>query len=107
MTCRKFIERFRVHKKSFSDENSKNNQTTLSKIFWKLKHENKNIEVKFNISKIARSYTPGDKFCHLCTTEKYMITKELKTNENTNLNSRDELFTQCRHRSRFKLNKVS
>ena len=93
--------------KKFSDENSKNNQTTLSKKFWKLKSEHKNPVVKFEISKIARSYEPGDKFCQLCTTEKYLITNELKTNENNNLNSRDELFTQCRHRSRFKLNKVS
>ena len=107
MTCRKFIERYRVHKKSFTDENAKNNQTTLSKKFWKMKNENKNTEVKFQIAKIARSYTPGDKFCQLCTSEKYMIIKELKLNENNNLNSRDELFTQCRHRSRFKLSKVS
>ena len=107
MTCRKFIERYRTHKKSFNDIEAKNNQTTLSKKLWTLKNNNKNTEVKFKIAKIAKSYTPRDRFCQLCVTEKYLIINEFKLNENNNLNTRDELFSSCRHRSRFKLSKVS
>ena len=79
MSCRKFIERYRVHQRSFNNEDT--NSTTLSKKLWELKHEQKITSVEFKIKKLSQSYTPGNKFCHLCISEKQLIKKELKSNE--------------------------
>ena len=77
------------------------------KKLWDLKAIDKPTSVNFKILKIAKSYSPGDKFCQLCIAEKQLIIKEIKHNEKNSLNSRDELFSLCRHKERHKLNKVS
>ena len=105
MTCRKFIEHFRIHKRSFNVEDT--NSTTLSKKLRELKADDKPTDINFKTLKITKSYAPGDKFCQLCIAEKHLIIKEIKHNEKNSLNSRDELFSLCRHRARHKLNKVS
>ena len=104
MTSEEFRKRYSKHKQSFMKTNYKN-ETTLSKKVWELKEESSQCPVvKFKILKHSRSYRAGDKMCLLCTDEKYEI---LNSERENLLNNRKEIFASCRHRARFKIEKVS
>ena len=74
--------------------------TTLSKYYWKTKKEGKNPSIKFNITKVVKSYTPESGRCGLCTAEKLAI---LKADPKITLNSRNEVMAKCRHKAKYLL----
>ena len=106
LTSCKFIQRYRLQKRSFNNE-TLNKDTTLAEKVWELTKSNSQYSVSFKIEKMAQSYTPGKPSCNLCLEEKYVILKSVN-NDNVNpLNSQAELFSNCRHKTKFKFVKVS
>ena len=97
-----FKARFANHKQSFRTEKY-SNQTELSKYVWRLKKAKTEYKITWKILGRARAYCNTTKRCNLCTLEKYYIIchPELAT-----LNKRSELFSSCRHASKFLLNNV-
>ena len=95
----KFISRYHVHKGSFNHRNSQN-KTTLSTKVWELRDAGHQPEVKFSLVKTAPSADTCASQCQLCLCEKKHILYE---NNPLMLNSRDEIFTRCRHRARWKV----
>ena len=65
------------------------------------------MKVKFGliweIKEKAVIYKPGGKDCKLCNAEKYHI---LMANDKGSLNCRSELLSKCRHRAKWKLDKI-
>ena len=94
LTANSMKVRFTDHKNSFKYE-EKRKKTTLSKYIWKLKDENKPYSIKWKIMARAQPFSQTTNQCQLCTREKYFIVykPELCT-----LNSRNELFSSCRHK---------
>jgi hypothetical protein len=90
------------HTGSFRHEEYKNN-TELSKNVWKLKSENSQYTTKWSIMKKVKAYKPGTKRCNLCLEEKLLIMKAKKTEC---LNKRSDLFSKCRHVTRYLLHQV-
>ena len=98
-TSRKFIERYHVHKGSMLHRNS-NNHTVLSKRVWELRDQGLSPLVTFDIFLKSRSAGPCEKRCNLCLEEKNAI---IKSSDPYLINNRNEIFTKCRHRNRWKL----
>ena len=90
------------HKTSFRYEN-KRNATRLSQYVWKLKEEDKQYNIKWEIITKTKCYEPGKKKCDLCLCEKekILVSDPLKT-----LNKRNEMSSKCRHKKKFKLENV-
>ena len=99
LTSNTFKTRYSLHKTSFTNKDKRNN-TELSKYIWKLKDNNTAYQIEWKILKIAKPYTPASKKCNLCLWEKYYIITADRTNT---LNSRSELTSSCRHKSKFLL----
>ena len=94
-----FEDRFGNHKKSLNDDKY-NNDTKLSKEFWKIKKRNGTPKITWRIITICRSYNPNSKRYLLCLIEKY----EIATYKADNLlNKRTKKIHNCRHRSKYKL----
>ena len=91
--------RYRVatHKQSFK---SCNNQTELSCKIKELDQNNIKYDLTFKLLENKKSYNPEIRKCHLCTAESYHI---LYSHLENILNSKNEITSKCRHRSRFKL----
>ena len=70
---------------------------------WKLKSENSQYTIKWSIMKKVKAYKPGSKRCNLCLEEKLLIMKAKKTEC---LNKRSDLFSKCRHVTRYLLNQI-
>ena len=87
--------------------------TTLSRHIWKIKNlksglsanNQKNFKwnIKWQIVETAPAYKLGDKDCKLCISEKYHILSE---DDSKSLNLRSELLSKCRHKAKWKLNKL-
>ena len=92
-------QRISNHKSSFRYE-SKRNATRLSQYVWKLKEEDKQFSIKWEILTKTRSYQPGNRNCELCICEKWYI---LTSDPNKILNKRTEISSKCRHKAKFKL----
>ena len=60
--------------------------------------------VKFKIFKHSKSYVPGMKSCKLCIDEKLAIV--MYDMPPTLLNNRQEIFSQCRHKARHKMDRL-
>ena len=104
ITSNKFTVRFRNHKHTFNNINLEKS-TELSKFVWELKRKEKEFEIHWEILRQAQAYKPGNKFCNLCTSEAILIGFPA---EDINLiNSRDEIVSNCKHRSKWKLEKFS
>ena len=101
LTERKISDRVKEHYRSFEDYKSKSS-TKLSKKIWKLKDQDKNYELKWEILRSAKPYSSGDTECRLCLAEILII---LFQPEKASLNSRSEMFNKCRHKNKFKLSK--
>ena len=101
LTKRKFLSRFNEHYTNFETRNPKNS-TKLHKKIWKLKDEQKNFEIKWEIVKKVKPYKAGNSECRLCLMEILII---LFQPEKATLNSRTEIFNKCRHKNKFKLSK--
>ena len=88
-----FKARLAVHKQSFKNENI--NQTSLSKEVINL--QNKNIDFKIEWKAIDRGkpFCPNNMVCKLCNKEAYHI---IFNPELADLNSKNEVFSCCRHK---------
>lgn len=94
-----FKARYANHISSFKHR-SKRTSTALSEFIWQLKDANKTYQIAWEIITKADTYNTATKRCKLCLAEKYTILFE---NERTTLNHRNELFSTCRHSSKFLL----
>ena len=88
-----FKKRLAVHKDSFKNEDR--NQTSLSNFIWDLKRKNKKFEVNWEILDRGEPFSPITNKCALCDKEKFYI---LFRPESASINSRDEIFSSCRHK---------
>ena len=98
-----FKVRYSNHKSAFKHER-KRNSTSLSKYVWELKDAKSDFTVKWKILKKCQSYSNISKRCQLCLWEKYFI---ITANKSTNLNSRSELISKCRHSNKYLLMNVT
>ena len=92
-----FKKRLGVHRHTIRDE--KVQQTSLSRFAWDLKRKNKNFEITWKILDRGEPFSPVSGRCELCLKEKFYI---LFRPESADINSRDEVFSACRHK-RLKL----
>ena len=97
-----FKTRFNNHTTSLRLEGHRK-ETELSKYMWELKDLGLAGEVRWEIAKRAAPYKCGARRCDLCLTEKMVIATADPT---TMLNKRSELVSTCRHRAKFRCNKV-
>ena len=88
-----FKTRLGIHKHSFLDE--EDNQTSLSKHIWELKKKNIEYAVSWKLVGRAKPFSPVSGVCGLCIKEKFYIT--FRPNM-ANLNSRSEIYSNCRHK---------
>ena len=88
-----FKVRLWVHKNSFKDIEA--NQTSLSNHIWELKSKNVNPAIKWKIVDRAKPFSPVTGKCQLCIKEKYYI---LFHPEWATLNSKNEIYANCRHK---------
>jgi hypothetical protein len=103
MTATTFKERYANRTSSFGHKKV-SNKTELSKHIWKLKENNQDYTIKWSTLKHAISYTGESKRCNLCLEEKFCILKDI--NKDNLLNKRSEIFGKCRHKNRFRVNKI-
>ena len=94
-----FKTRYNGHTDSFRNIKNKNS-TTLASLVWE-KGLNPKPKIKWTILKKTDQYSPGNKRCELCLTEKLFIIKEI--NNNNNINKRNEATHLCVHRNKHKL----
>ena len=94
-----FKKRYANHKKSFNIISYKND-TTLSTEYWTLKDKQQLPRLTWEIKGQYKSYNPVSKKCYLCLNEKLAI---IDDPEETLLNKRSEIISQCRHRNKYKL----
>ena len=102
MTEGKLKNRISKHYSDFK-YTSKKNSTSLSNFIWKLQDDNKTFQIEWDILEHSRAYKKGDRFCHLCVSEKEWIAKLDPT---TRINSSDEYVSKCPHRRKFKLGRI-
>ena len=99
ITADPFKHRFSNHMKSFRDPKYAK-ETALSTYIWDLKNEGKEFIVKWSILKRMKGYESGVARCNLCLEEKPDI---MKTDKKYLLNKRTEIFSKCRHRTKFSI----
>ena len=95
----KFKSRYANHRKSFKNRNYKTD-TELSNEIWKLKEQNKNADISWEILGIHQSYNASTKRCMLCLNEKLAIALHKEGNI---LNKRTEIISKCRHSIKYNL----
>ena len=94
LTAGTFKKRWEKHQTDFRHERYRGS-TTLSAHIWKLKDENTAYDVKWKVIGRAAPFSPVSGRCNLCIAEKFEI---LFHPEKASLNSRNELFSSCRHK---------
>ena len=88
-----FKARLAVHKQSFKNPNI--NQTSLSKEVINLQNKNIGYDIEWKAIDRGKPFSPSNMVCQLCTKEAYHII----FNPNlTELNSKNEVFSCCRHK---------
>ena len=95
LTGATFKKRWYKHTGDFRNSKSKHS-TRLSTHVWKLKEEGKNFNVKWEIMDRAPTHNPTSRKCRLCLKEIYYI---IFRPDSASLNSRNKLFSTCRHRT--------
>ena len=93
LTGNTFKKRYNAHNADFRNNE---NKTRLSTHINKLKEENKNYQLKWEILDRAPTHNPVSRKCRLCLKEIYYI---IFRPDSASLNSRNELFNTCRHRT--------
>ena len=83
-----------MHKSSFKLEH-KRTSTTLSEHVWKLKNNNTNFNIQWEIVKKVKPFAPNNKLCKLCSQEKLSILRSAPS-----LKKRSEIFGHCIHRKK-------
>ena len=101
MTGGEFKSRFNGHKHDMKNRDKYG--TTLSRHIWRLRDMRIKFEIKWEIKEKASKYNPGGKDCKLCSAENYHILME---DDKRSLNVRSELLSKCRHRAKWKLDKI-
>ena len=74
--------------------------TELSNEIWKLKEQNKNADISWEILGIHQSYNASTKRCMLCLNEKLAIALRKEGNI---LNKRTEIISKCRQSVKYNL----
>ena len=93
--AKKFKSRYSKHKASMETP-SPQNSTTLSTHFLKEKEAGNNPTISWKFLKTnIPTFNPVTEICMLCTSEKFHI---LFKPESATLNSRNEIFSSCRHK---------
>ena len=98
-----FKTRYSNHKQSFKDKKLKNS-TTLSALVWD-KNLNPNPKIKWSVLKKSCKYTPGNRYCDVCISEKTEILKA--SADKNNINKRSDIASLCVHRNKHKLDRFS
>ena len=98
LTGNEFKDTYYQHRHDFKDE-TKKDQTELSKHIWKLKKTNIEYNISWKIVKKVPHLKNGNKMCRLCITEASII----MTNKKDRLNKRTEIMNKCRHENKFLL----
>jgi hypothetical protein len=88
-----FKARLGVHKHSFKNEND--NQTSLSKFVWTLKQKNIGYNIGWRLLDRAEPFSPISGKCALRIRENFYIMFQPTS---ADLNSRSEIFSNCRHK---------
>ena len=102
LTETSFKKRYGNHKRSFIDEQRKND-TELSKYVWDLTGVHKVLTIKWCIVRKIHGNAKSD-FCKLCLTEKYFILNNLE--DNKLLNKKSEFVNKCCHQKKLLLSSV-
>ena len=97
-----FKRRLYGHNETFN-KRKLNNKSKLSKYIWFLKDNGVQCTLKWKVVDRAKSFNPVTGVCRLCLMEKYYI---LFHPEGATLNSRDEIYGFCKHKSKFLLSKT-
>ena len=92
MTSTDFKARLGTHTQTFKDQEV--SQTSLSKHIHFLKEKNIDFEITWSIIDRGRPFTPVSNVCNLCDSEKFNI---LFHPELSDLNSKSEFYSHCRH----------
>ena len=95
LTSNTFKKRWSSHEGDFRNTTGKHN-TRLSTHIWKLKEDNQNYQIRWEILDRAPAHNPVSRKCRLCLKEIYYI---VFRPDSASLNSRNELFNTCRHRT--------
>ena len=95
----KFKSRYANNRKYFKNRKYKTN-TELSNEIWKLKEQNKNVDISWEIISIHQSYNTSTKRCILCLNEKLTIALHKEDNI---LNKRTEIISKRRHSIKYNL----
>ena len=98
-----FKTRFNGHTHSFRTESCRK-ETELSKYVWELKDSSQSYKIKWDIAQRASPYSCGTRRCDVCLTEKTVMAMADPT---PTLNKRAEIVSTCRHRAKFRYDKVS
>ena len=93
---------FVVYMSSLEHRDSRNH-TSLSRKVWEIRDSGHTPKVTFSIHKESKSAGTCDRSCRLCLDEKKCILYE--PNQHI-LNSHEEIFSKCRHKTRWKLEKL-
>ena len=101
-TEKDFKTRYTGHKQSFTTQYKKN-ATALSQCVWAHGLQ-PTPNVKWDIIQKAQKYTPGNKTCDLCTSEKLHILKIINTEGY--LNKKNDIAKRCPHRDKYSLEQV-
>ena len=99
---REFKFRYNNHPNSFRHRHHEQ-ETELSKHFWKLPDKGINFNVKWSVAAYASTYRRESRKCDLCLTEKYVIAR---ANHKNLLNKITELISECRHRNKYILKNI-
>jgi hypothetical protein len=79
---------------------SQRSSTCLSKYVWDLKDRDIGYNITWKIIARGRGFNPTTRSCQACLKEKYYI---MFRPEGATLNSRDEFYSTCRHRTKLLL----
>ena len=90
-----FKERYRKHRSNL-EEKKAGGTITLYNHFWNEKEQGRDSKVQWTfLEENVPLFNPVTGICRLCTREKYNI---LLNPSLASLNSRQEIFTNCKHR---------
>jgi hypothetical protein len=96
--AKNFKRRWPKHKATLGSPTA-DGQTTLSRYVWRQRDQGLNPEIEWKIlEKNVADFNPITGLCRLCTREKYQIVLNPSV---ASLNSRTEVFAQCRHRALY------
>ena len=102
VTKNTFKKRYYGHTSSFRNREHEFS-TTLSAYIWNLKDKDQEYDVRWQVIDRGPEFNPTSRKCILCIKEKYHI---IHNPDGSSLNSRSELFSTCRHRTKKLLSNI-